>query len=89
MVAAPFANPGGMSPRPERSTPRRGLSRVEGAVYLGISPSAFDQMRADGRVGSPKLIGGRKVFDIRMLDDVFDALPDENHDSNSEWHAEV
>jgi len=46
-------------------------------------------MRADGRVGSPKLIGGRKVFDIRMLDDVFDALPDENHDSGEEWQAAV
>ena len=78
-----------MSPRPERSTPRRGLSRVEGAVYLGISPSKFDQMRADGRIGAPKLIDGRKVFDIRMLDDAFDALPTENHNSNSEWHAEV
>jgi hypothetical protein len=85
-----FATPSNMSsPRPDRWTPRRGLSRVEGADYLGISPSKFDQMRADGRVGPPKLIDGRKVFDIRMLDDVFDALPLENHDSDSEWHAEV
>jgi hypothetical protein len=78
-----------MSARPDRTIPRRGLSRVEGAAYLGISPSKFDQMRADGRVGSPKLIDGRKVFDIRMLDDVFDALPDENHDSSEEWQAAV
>jgi hypothetical protein len=56
---------------------RRGLSRVEAAVYLGISPSKFDEMRKDGRIGPPKLIDGRKVFDIRMLDDVFDALPED------------
>jgi len=55
---------------------RRGLSRVEGAAYLGISPSKFDQMREDGRVGPAKQIDGRKVFDIRMLDEAFDALPD-------------
>ncbi len=78
-----------MSPRPDKPIPRRGLSRVEAAIYLGISPSKFDQMRADGRVGTPKLIDGRKVFDIRMLDDVFDALPDDNHDSDGEWHAAV
>lgn len=78
-----------MSARPEKLTPRRGLSRVEGATYLGISPSKFDEMRKDGRIGSPKLIDSRKVFDVRMLDDVFDALPDENHDSAGEWHAAV
>jgi hypothetical protein len=66
---------------------RRGLSRVEGAAYLGISPSKFDQMRADGRVGPPKQIDGRKVFDVRMLDEAFDALPDDGHDKNDEWHA--
>ena len=77
-----------MSPRPERSMPRRGLSRVESAVYLGVSPSKFDQMRADGRVGPPKVIDGRKVFDIRMLDDVFDSLPTDNVNSE-EWHAAV
>jgi hypothetical protein len=77
-----------MSPRPDKPIPRRGLSRVEAAIYLGISPSKFDQMRADGRVGPPKAIDGRKVFDIRMLDDAFDALPVDNHDSE-EWHAAV
>jgi hypothetical protein len=51
------------------------LSRVEAAAYLGISPSKFDEMRKDGRVGPAKLIDNRKVFDVRMLDEVFDALP--------------
>jgi len=69
--------------------PRRGLSRVEAALYLGISPSKFDEMRKDGRVGPPKLIDGRKVFDVRALDEAFDALPDENHESAEDWTVAV
>jgi hypothetical protein len=73
-----------------RPIPRRGLSRVEGAAYLGISPSKFDEMRKDGRIGPAKLIDERKVWDVRALDDAFDALPDEsgNHDSGL-WAAAV
>jgi hypothetical protein len=67
------------------SGPRRGLSRVEAAAYLGISPSKFDEMRKDGRVGQAKLIDNRKLFDIRMLDEVFDALPSEGHDEADDW----
>jgi hypothetical protein len=54
-----------------RPVPRRGLSRDEAAIYLGISPSKFDELRKDGRVGPPRLIDGRKVWDIRDLDDAF------------------
>ena len=69
--------------------PRRGLSRVEAAMYLGISASKFDELRKDGRIGPAKGIDGRKVFDVRMLDDVFDAFPDENHDSADHWTVGV
>jgi hypothetical protein len=72
-----------------RPIPRRGLSRVEAAIYLGISPSKFDGMRKDGRIGPAKVIDGRKVFDVRMLDEIFDALPDENHDEAEDWTAAV
>jgi hypothetical protein len=41
----------------------RGFSRVEAARYLGISPSKFDEMRKDGRVGPARMIDGRKVWD--------------------------
>jgi hypothetical protein len=71
-----------------RPVPRRGLSREESAMYLGISPSTFDTMRADGRVGPPKRIDGRKVWDIRALDDCFDALPDDAPKAE-EWRAEA
>jgi hypothetical protein len=58
-------------------------------MYLGISPSKFDEMRKDGRIGPAKVIDGRKIFDIRTLDENFDALPDENHDEAEDWTAAV
>ena len=52
--------------------PRRGLSRPEVARYVGVSPSKFDQLVADGRMPQPKQIDGRLVWDIRALDLAFD-----------------
>jgi hypothetical protein len=39
-------------------------------MYLGISAST-------GQIGIPRLIKGRKLWDIRDLDMTFDALPHE------------
>jgi hypothetical protein len=39
-----------MTPRVERPIPRRGLSRVEAAMYIGISASKFDEFVRDGRM---------------------------------------
>jgi hypothetical protein len=58
--------------------PRRGLSREEAAIYLGISATTFDQMRNDGLIEPPRTIGDRKLWDIRDLDMAFDALPRED-----------
>jgi excisionase family DNA binding protein len=75
-----------MSSRVEHFTPRRGLSRVEAATYLGISPSKFDELVRDGRMPAPKRIDSRKVWDIHNLDVAFDALPGENETSGgSTW----
>jgi hypothetical protein len=71
--------------RIERPVPRRGLSRVEAAMYIGISPSKFDELRKDGRIGPAKLLDGRKLFAIEMLDEFFDALPEENHERADDW----
>jgi hypothetical protein len=57
---------------------KRGVSRVEAAAYIGVSPCKFDEMVADHRMPAPKRINGRKVWDIRDLDLAFDALPYEN-----------
>jgi hypothetical protein len=57
-----------MTLRIERPVPRRGLSRVEAAIYLGISPSKFDELRKVGRIGPAKILDGRKLYAIEMLD---------------------
>ena len=72
-----------------RSVPRRGLSRVEAAMYIGISPSKFDELRKAGRIGPAKLIDTRKVFTIELLDDFIDTLPDENQDAVEDWTPSV
>jgi hypothetical protein len=78
-----------MTPRIERPVPRRGLSRVEAAMYLGISPSKFDELVRDGRVGPAKILDGRKLYAIEILDEFFDALPDETHDADEDWTVRV
>jgi excisionase family DNA binding protein len=59
----------------ERPISRRGLSRVEAAEYIGISPSKFDELIADGRMPGARRIDGRKIWDVRELDLCFDDLP--------------
>ena len=66
-----------------RPVPRRGLSREEAAMYIGISPSKFDELVADGRMPRPVKIDNRKLWDIRHLDLAFDALPSENPAASS------
>ena len=58
--------------------PRRGLSRDESAMYLGIGVGLFDELRAAGKVAPPRLIGNRKLWDIRDLDMAFESLPRED-----------
>ena len=53
----------------------RGLSRPIAAAYIGVGTSKFDGMVADGRMPQPKVIDGRRVWDIRELDTAFDELP--------------
>lgn len=57
---------------------RRGLSRVEAAGYIGVSPTTFDKLVAAGEMPSPKRIGTRRIWDCRALDLAFDALPGED-----------
>jgi hypothetical protein len=55
----------------------RGLSEVQAADYVGVSSGLFGQMVDDGRMPKSIRINRRKVWDIRDLDDAFDALKDE------------
>jgi len=62
----------------KRQSPRRGLSRAESAIYVGVSVTLFDEMVKDGRMPKPKRINGRVVWDIWALDEAFSELPDEH-----------
>jgi excisionase family DNA binding protein len=76
-----------LSPSQSRPVPRRGLSRAEAAMYLGISPSKFDELVKDGRMPRPRVIDCRKVWDVYELDMAFDELPREDGPSTagSSW----
>jgi predicted DNA-binding transcriptional regulator AlpA len=68
------------------SLPPRGLSRVEAAAYIGVSPSLFDQMVDDGRMPKPKTINARLVWDRFQLDEAFTALPHKEEEaSGNPW----
>jgi hypothetical protein len=54
-------------------------------MYVGISPSKFDELVADGRMPQPRRIDGRKVWDIRALDLAFDELPGD--DGPNSWQG--
>jgi hypothetical protein len=76
-----------LSPSRWRPVPRRGLARAEAAIYLGISPSKFDELVKDGRMPRPRIIDCRKVWDVYELDMAFDELPREDGASTagSSW----
>ena len=62
----------------------RGLSRVQAAEYVGVSPATFDRMIRDGLMPAPIRIYGRVVWDIRKLDEAFAAL-DKSEPSDNPW----
>jgi hypothetical protein len=61
-----------------RPVPRRGLSRDEAAMYIGVSPTKFDQLVVAGRMPAARRIDGRKIWDVRELDSSFEDLPHED-----------
>ncbi len=67
------------------SLPPRGLSRRQAAEYVGISPSFFDQLVADGRMPKPVGINSRTLWDLRALDLAFDRLSDANPGDDEDW----
>jgi predicted DNA-binding transcriptional regulator AlpA len=58
--------PAGLAPR--------GLSRVEAARYVGISPSVFDGLVAEQRMPRPARLGRRCIWCRRQLDRALDEL---------------
>jgi predicted DNA-binding transcriptional regulator AlpA len=70
----------------EASQPRRGLSRIEAAVYVGLGVTKFDELVAAGQMPKAKRFGGRVLWDIRELDMAFDAIGSEGGEVN-EWNT--
>jgi predicted DNA-binding transcriptional regulator AlpA len=64
----------------------RGLSRVQSAAYIGVSPALFDELVGDGRMPQPKKINSRVVWDRKQLDESFEALPD--REDRNPWDDE-
>lgn len=58
------------------SLPPRGLSREQAAAYVGVSPSTFDKLVAEGTMPVPKRLKNRSIWDRQRLDACFDALDD-------------
>jgi predicted DNA-binding transcriptional regulator AlpA len=74
--------------------PPRGMSRIQSAAYISVSPSLFDQMVADGRMPQPRMINKRVVWDRVELDVAFSALPHKDEAAGDEsadetWKARV
>jgi hypothetical protein len=66
---------------------RRGLSRKQAAIYVGVSPSLFDEMVRDGRMPPPKRINARTVWDVRQIDAAFDALPSDEYEDRDPFES--
>ena len=66
------------------SLPPRGLSRVQAAAYVGVSPTLFDAMVDDGRMPQPIRINSRVLWDRLQLDEAFAALSD-GQDGDDPW----
>ena len=65
----------------------RGLSRVNAATYIGISPTTFDQLVKDGRMPPPKRVNSRTVWDVRRLDEAFEALPSDDYEDRDPFES--
>jgi hypothetical protein len=61
---------------------RLGLSRVEAAEYIGVSPALFDEMVLDAQMPQPKLVNSRKLWMRTNLEKAFAELPEEGQDNN-------
>jgi excisionase family DNA binding protein len=69
-----------------RPIPRRGLSREEAAMYVGVSTTKFDELVKSGRMPVAQRVDGRKVWDVHKLDAAFDGLPDDTPNGKaSSW----
>jgi predicted DNA-binding transcriptional regulator AlpA len=65
----------------------RGLSRVEAARYVGVSPTLFHRMVSEGRMPRPARYGRRLLWDRRQIDRSLDALFNDHQEAAVETAA--
>jgi predicted DNA-binding transcriptional regulator AlpA len=70
-----------------RSLPPVGLSRVQAAAFIGVSPAFFDALVLDGRMPRPKRINTRVIWDRRKLEEAFDCLPTDEEEVASKSNS--
>ena len=63
----------------------RGLSRVEAARYIGVSPGTFDKLVDDGNMPKPLHIRARRVWDRAAIDSAFTAMGEGADGEPNEW----
>ena len=61
----------------------KGLSRLEAARHVGVSPTTFDVMVGDGRMPRPKTVGARVLWDRMKIEAFFEALPEQGDSTGS------
>lgn len=63
----------------------RGLSRLEAARYVGVSPGTFDRLISDGQMPKPRQIRARLIWDRVEVDVAFDAFGEPGDAGQSDW----
>lgn len=68
---------------------RRALGEAEAALYIGLGASKFNELVKQGRMPRPRVLDGRRLWDIDDLDAAFKSLPFEGEDKGAApnpWH---
>ena len=62
-----------------------GFSRIEAAAAIGVSANTFDGLVEAGQMPRPRLIKGRKVWDVDEIRASFKCLPREDEPEDNSW----
>lgn len=54
---------------------RRGLGEAEAALYIGLGVTKFASLVRDKRMPPPRILDGRRIWDVDDLDAAFRELP--------------
>ena len=73
-----------MSAKPLPFIPR-GLSLVEAARYIGVSPGTFDKLVEGGTMPKPKQVRARRIWDRVEVDASFTSIGEGAEDEPNDW----